>query len=204
MARTAQQEGLRWDSKQSTAPHCGRERLGTALTPTLRALRAQVKPGFKKLVGWQREVPAWHARLTAKFDNDTHLVGPTISCEGMHRGGDPAGEWRANPHVQSHAVAVDQVRPDQAPVLSLHGCSVVGLCRSAALGSAFFGQWLRQHIGSSRAARACAHKPRTLPHGCLVQHAAHISTEGGGTCRKMAVGDEASNPGTTSSLPVVL
>ena len=69
-----------------------------------------MKPGLKKLVGWQREVPAWHARLTARFDNDTHLVGPTISCEGMHRGGDPAGEWRANPHVQSHAVAVDQVR----------------------------------------------------------------------------------------------
>ena len=69
----------------------------------------QAKPGLLKLIGWEREVPAWHAALTRALDNDTRLVGPAISCEGMHRGGDPDGEWRANPHVLSHAIAVEQV-----------------------------------------------------------------------------------------------
>ena len=79
---------------------------------------SQAEPGLLKLIGWEREVPAWHAALTRAFDNDTHLVGPAISCEGMHEGGDPDGEWRANPHVLSHALAVDQVRG---------GCSCAGL-----------------------------------------------------------------------------
>jgi hypothetical protein len=75
---------------------------------------AQAKPGLLKVIGWEREVPAWHARLTRAFSNDTHLVGPAISCEGMHERGDPDAEWRANPHVLSHAIAIDQVRAGAA------------------------------------------------------------------------------------------
>lgn len=61
-------------------------------------------------MGLQRETPAWHTKLTSQFDNDTRLVGPTISCEGTPYQGDPNAVWRAVPHVQSHAIAVDQVR----------------------------------------------------------------------------------------------
>lgn len=70
----------------------------------------QAKGGLRNYIGLQRETPPWHKRLTSQFDNDTRLVGPTISCEGTPYQGDPNGEWRAVPHVQSHAIAVDQVR----------------------------------------------------------------------------------------------
>lgn len=69
----------------------------------------QAKGGLQKYVGLQRETPAWHKRLTSQFDNDTRLVGPVISCEGTPNLGDPSAEWRTVPHVQSHAIAVDQV-----------------------------------------------------------------------------------------------
>ncbi len=69
----------------------------------------QAKGGLRNYVGLQRETPAWHKRLTSQFDNDTRLVGPVISCEGTPYLGDPSGEWRTVPHVQSHAIAVDQV-----------------------------------------------------------------------------------------------
>lgn len=94
----------------------------------------QAKEGFKKMVGLAREVPAWHRRLTEKFTGDVHMVGPTISCEGTPRNGDPAAEWRTLPHVQSHAIAVDQVayslitQPHGNPTLELssplHAASV--------------------------------------------------------------------------------
>ena len=69
----------------------------------------QAKEGIRKMVGLQREVPAWHKRLTERLSGDVHMVGPTISCEGTPRDGGPAAEWRTLPHVQSHAIAVDQV-----------------------------------------------------------------------------------------------
>jgi hypothetical protein len=73
-------------------------------------LLMQAKEGFKKMVGLQREVPAWHKLLTERLAGDVHMIGPTISCEGTPRDGSPAAEWRTLPHVQSHAIAVDQVR----------------------------------------------------------------------------------------------
>ena len=69
----------------------------------------QAKGGIQNYIGMRREIPAWHKRLTSQFDNDTRLVGPIISCEGTPFEGNPNGEWRAAPHVQSHAIAVDQV-----------------------------------------------------------------------------------------------
>lgn len=47
--------------------------------------------------------------FTDKLSKDVKLVGSTISCEGSHAGGDPNKELRQNPHVQSYAVATDQV-----------------------------------------------------------------------------------------------
>ncbi len=70
----------------------------------------QAKEGIKKMMGLQKEVPAWHKRLTERLAGDVHMVGPTISCEGTPRDGGPAAEWLSLPHVQSHAIAVDQVR----------------------------------------------------------------------------------------------
>lgn len=67
-------------------------------------------------MGLKRETPAWHKKLTGRFDNDTRMVGPIISCEGTPYQGDPDREWRVVPHVQSHAIAVDQVR---SPISSL-------------------------------------------------------------------------------------
>lgn len=72
----------------------------------------QAKEGIRKMVGLQREVPAWHKRLTERLSGEVHMVGPTISCEGTPRDGGPAAEWRTLPHVQSHAIAVDQVSAD--------------------------------------------------------------------------------------------
>ncbi|CAL8468255.1 g7794 [Coccomyxa elongata] len=66
------------------------------------------KEGIRKMVGLQREVPAWHKRLSERLSGEVHMVGPTISCEGTPRDGGPAAEWRTLPHVQSHAIAIDQ------------------------------------------------------------------------------------------------
>lgn len=76
---------------------------------TAAGLLRQAKEGIRKMVGLQREVPAWHKRLSERLGGDVHMVGPTISCEGTPRDGGPAAEWRTLPHVQSHAIAVDQV-----------------------------------------------------------------------------------------------
>ena len=78
----------------------------------------QAKGGLRNYVGLQRETPAWHKRLTSQFDNDTRLVGPVVSCEGTPYLGDPNGEWRTVPHVQSHAIAVDQVSLTSASLAS--------------------------------------------------------------------------------------
>ena len=51
----------------------------------------------------------WSKVFTDKLSKDVKLVGSTISCEGSHAGGDPDKELRQNPHVQSYAVATDQV-----------------------------------------------------------------------------------------------
>ena len=68
-------------------------------------------------MGLKRETPAWHKKLTGRFDNDTRMVGPIISCEGTPYQGDPDREWRVVPHVQSHAIAVDQVRARAQPTM---------------------------------------------------------------------------------------
>jgi hypothetical protein len=45
--------------------------------------------------------------MTSKLSDEIKLVGPTINCEQGPTL--PSGETRANPHVQSFAVATDQV-----------------------------------------------------------------------------------------------
>jgi hypothetical protein len=47
--------------------------------------------------------------FTARINDDVKLVGSTISCEGSPLHGKRHGRWRRNPHVQSYAVATDQV-----------------------------------------------------------------------------------------------
>jgi translation initiation factor eIF-2B subunit epsilon len=47
--------------------------------------------------------------FTARINGDVKLVGSTISCEGSPLHGKRHGRWRRNPHVQSYAVATDQV-----------------------------------------------------------------------------------------------
>jgi hypothetical protein len=47
--------------------------------------------------------------FTSRLNEDVKLVGSTISCEGSPLHGKRSGRWRRNPHVQSYAVATDQV-----------------------------------------------------------------------------------------------
>ena len=58
---------------------------------------------------WLQAGRHWSKVFTDKLSQDVKLVGSTISCEGSHAGGDPNRELRQNPHVQSYAVATDQV-----------------------------------------------------------------------------------------------
>ena len=73
--------------------------------------------------------------FTDKLSKDVKLVGSTISCEGSHAGGDPNKELRQNPHVQSYAVATDQVSCMCSPMdvsqslcqnLQMHVCAALG------------------------------------------------------------------------------
>ncbi|KAK9859799.1 hypothetical protein WJX84_002990 [Apatococcus fuscideae] len=57
---------------------------------------------------WPKE-RHWTAILTSRLSDNVKLVGPAISCEGAHRGGEFASIWRINPHVQSYVMATDQV-----------------------------------------------------------------------------------------------
>mmetsp|Transcript_669 Transcript_669/g.1942 ORF Transcript_669/g.1942 Transcript_669/m.1942 type:complete len:501 (-) Transcript_669:495-1997(-) len=50
----------------------------------------------------------WSRAFTAKLIGDVKLVGSTISCEPAQKPGDPSSE-RRSVHVQSYAVATDQV-----------------------------------------------------------------------------------------------
>ena len=51
----------------------------------------------------------WSRVFTGRLGEQVKLVGSTISCEGSHLHGDSSKERRQNPHVQSYAVATDQV-----------------------------------------------------------------------------------------------
>lgn len=57
---------------------------------------------------WPSQVH-WTTIFTERISDTVKLVGPTISCEGAARNGDPVGPWRRNPHVQSYVIATDQV-----------------------------------------------------------------------------------------------
>lgn len=37
------------------------------------------------------------------------MAGPVLSCEGSPWRGQASGPWRANPHIQSYAIAMDEV-----------------------------------------------------------------------------------------------
>ena len=51
----------------------------------------------------------WSRAFTAKLTEEVKLVGSTISCEPADKPG-VAGKERRSVHVQSYAVATDQVR----------------------------------------------------------------------------------------------
>lgn len=55
----------------------------------------------------------WSRAFTGRITADVKLVGATISCENTLRDGDPTKGSRQSPHVQSYAMATDQV-PDNA------------------------------------------------------------------------------------------
>lgn len=50
----------------------------------------------------------WSAALTARLTADVKMVGPTINCEAYQASDGKA--WGTNPHVQTYALALDNVR----------------------------------------------------------------------------------------------
>lgn len=52
----------------------------------------------------------WEDLFISRLTNEVKLVGPTINCEGAAK--EDSREWRANPHVQSYAMATDAVGLD--------------------------------------------------------------------------------------------
>eukprot|EP00879_Flechtneria_rotunda_P012042 GHRR01012577.1.p1 GENE.GHRR01012577.1~~GHRR01012577.1.p1 ORF type:complete len:347 (+),score=93.53 GHRR01012577.1:547-1587(+) len=61
------------------------------------------------LPAYARGYVHWMSAFTSKLSGNVKLVGSTISCEGSPLHGQQTGKWRHNPHVQSYAVATDQV-----------------------------------------------------------------------------------------------
>lgn len=57
----------------------------------------------------QRDVH-WSRAFTGRITDDTKLVGATISCESTLKDGDAKKGSRQNAHVQSYAMATDQVQ----------------------------------------------------------------------------------------------
>lgn len=57
----------------------------------------------------QRDVH-WSRAFTGRITDDTKLVGATISCESTLKDGDAQKGSRQNAHVQSYAMATDQVQ----------------------------------------------------------------------------------------------
>ena len=84
---------------------------------------------------------AWHRLLTQRLSEEVKLVGPVISCEGAAYRGNTTGLWRANPHVQSYVMAMDQ---NALQVLALEG--QVMQCHSDRWDAVYFGE-----LGSSLA-----------------------------------------------------
>lgn len=64
--------------------------------------------------------------FTARLTDEVKLVGSTISCEGSPLHGKRNGRWRRNPHVQSYAVATDQVSAASDTAWMI--CSADNLC----------------------------------------------------------------------------
>eukprot|EP01026_Neomeris_dumetosa_P033245 TRINITY_DN2648_c1_g2_i2.p1 TRINITY_DN2648_c1_g2~~TRINITY_DN2648_c1_g2_i2.p1 ORF type:complete len:379 (-),score=31.30 TRINITY_DN2648_c1_g2_i2:28-1068(-) len=59
-----------------------------------------------------KKIVRWVDLLLAKLNDRVKLVGPTVNCEGSPKDGDPSGEWRTNPHVQSYVMATDRIGMD--------------------------------------------------------------------------------------------
>lgn len=51
----------------------------------------------------------WHEHMTDRITDKVKVVGATISCEAAYWENSLAGKARKNPHVQSYAIATDQV-----------------------------------------------------------------------------------------------
>lgn len=60
----------------------------------------------------QQEAMHWSRAFTGRLTPDVKLVGSTISCEATLKDGDATKGSRQNAHVQSYAMATDQVRFD--------------------------------------------------------------------------------------------
>jgi hypothetical protein len=58
----------------------------------------------------QQKAAHWSRAFTERLTPDVKLVGSTISCEATLRDGDAAKGSRQNAHVQSYAMATDQVQ----------------------------------------------------------------------------------------------
>lgn len=58
----------------------------------------------------QQKAKHWSRAFTERITPDVKLVGSTISCEATLRDGDATKGRRQNAHVQSYAMATDQVQ----------------------------------------------------------------------------------------------
>lgn len=58
--------------------------------------------------GYAQHALHWTEAFTSRLGPRVGLVGAAISCEGAPRGGDAAGEWRANAYVLPYAWATHQ------------------------------------------------------------------------------------------------
>ena len=58
----------------------------------------------------QQEATHWSRAFTERLTPDVKLVGSTISCEATLKDGDATKGSRQNAHVQSYAMATDQVQ----------------------------------------------------------------------------------------------
>lgn len=103
-----------------------RDRAAPRSPPVVRAAVASRVLGWRQQCAAALELPVakplwlppqqqglfqWWEPFVSLLTQRVRLVGSTISCEAAPLDGDPASKvWRRNPHVQSFALATDQVR----------------------------------------------------------------------------------------------
>eukprot|EP00201_Polytomella_parva_P021493 CAMPEP_0175041996 /NCGR_PEP_ID=MMETSP0052_2-20121109/2277_1 /TAXON_ID=51329 ORGANISM="Polytomella parva, Strain SAG 63-3" /NCGR_SAMPLE_ID=MMETSP0052_2 /ASSEMBLY_ACC=CAM_ASM_000194 /LENGTH=447 /DNA_ID=CAMNT_0016304677 /DNA_START=295 /DNA_END=1638 /DNA_ORIENTATION=- len=88
-----------------------------------------------------RNTIRWTEPFIQMLDSNVKLVGPAINCEGTSLIRESSAPWRANPHVQSYAIATDQEGLD-----ILLDAKHVFHCHTTRLGTIFYSE-----LGASQA-----------------------------------------------------